>query len=94
MVRSLTVSFGYAERAPAVALIEPIQRGEFSILGAYEGEYSAILVTALQQIRVNPHGSQTGTVARNAIGPRRAWHVWSKISEVPRPKIWKSAGLA
>ena len=84
---SLTRADGYAERAAALTLIEPLRRGKRVTLGADKGYDTAAFVAELRQLGVTPHVSQNRNGRRSAIDGRTTRHLGYQISQALRPMI-------
>lgn len=84
---SLTQADGFAERAAALEMIEPLAKSRRITLGADKGYDTAAFVAALREHGVTPHVSQNTTRRRSAIDGRTTRHVGYRISQALRPMI-------
>ncbi len=83
----LTPADGFAERAAAVALIEPLAKSKRITLGADKGYDTAAFVAALRERGVTPHVSQNNRGRRSGIDGRTTRHAGYCISQALRPMI-------
>ena len=83
----LTKADGFAERAAALELIEPLAKSRRITLGADKGYDAASFVAALRERGVTPHVSQSNKGRRSAIDGRTTRHLGYRISQALRPMI-------
>ncbi|MBZ0145138.1 MAG: IS5 family transposase [Rhodocyclaceae bacterium] len=83
----LTKADGYAERAAALELIQPLRKGKRITLGADKGYDAAAFVAALRERGVTPHVTQNKSGRRSAIDGRTTRHLGYSMSQALRPMI-------
>jgi len=83
----LTPADGFAERAAALELIEPLAKSRRITLGADKGYDTAAFVAALRERGITPHVSQNNNRRRSAIDGRTTRHVGYRMSQALRPMI-------